>query len=71
MFQLKEVFIYICLKGLNQKECKCLNYFLKRGTRNVYIHHTQNLINEIKELMNNFNPSKPRHRENLKGLRIV
>ena len=41
----------------------------KRGTRNVYIRHTQNLINEIKELINNFDQSKPRHREKLKGLR--
>ena len=41
----------------------------KRGTRNVYIRHRQNLINEIKELINNFDPSKPKHREKLKGLR--
>ena len=41
----------------------------KRGRRNVYIRHTQNLINEIKELIDNFDPSKPRHREKLKGLR--
>ena len=40
-----------------------------RGTCNFYIRHTQNLINEIKELINNFDPSKPRHREKLKGLR--
>ena len=44
-------------------------YPTKRGTRNVYIRHTQNLINEIKELINNFDPSKPRHLEKLKGLR--
>ena len=36
----------------------------KRGTFNVYVRHTQNLINEMKELINNFDPSKPRHREN-------
>ena len=41
----------------------------KRGTRNFYIRHTQNLINKIKELINNFYPSKPRHREKLQGLR--
>ena len=41
----------------------------KRGRPNVYIRHTQNLINEIKELIDNFDPSKPRHREKLKGLR--
>ena len=28
----------------------------KRDTRNVYIRHTQSLINEIKELINNFDP---------------
>ena len=41
----------------------------KRGTRNVYIRHRQNLINEIKELINNFDPSKPKHCEKLKRLR--
>ena len=41
----------------------------KRDTRNVYIRHTQNLINKIKKLTNNFDPSKPRHDEKLKGLR--
>ena len=39
--------------------------------QNVYIRHTQNLINEIKELMNNFDPSKPRHCAKIKGLRLV
>ena len=41
----------------------------KRGTLNVCVRHTQNPINEIKELINNFDPSKSRHREKLKGLR--
>ena len=41
----------------------------KRDTRNVYIRHTQNLINEIKKLINYFDPSKRRHDEKLKGLR--
>ena len=47
-----------------------MNYLVKRrGTLNFYIRHKQNLINEIKELINNFDPSKPSHREKLKGLR--
>ena len=41
----------------------------KRGIRHVYIRHTQDLINEIKELINRFDPSKPRHCEKLNGLR--
>ena len=41
----------------------------KRGTRNVYISHTENLENEIKETIVNFDTSNSRHRERLKGLK--
>ena len=41
----------------------------KRGTRNVYIRHIENLENEIKETIENFDISNSRHRERLKGLR--
>ena len=38
----------------------------------VYILHIQRLINEIKELINNFDPNKFRkHRERLKRLRYI
>ena len=40
----------------------------KRGNV-TFIYDRQNLINQIKELINAFDPSKPRHREKLKGLR--
>ena len=41
----------------------------KRGTRNVYIRHIENLANEIKETLVNFDISNSRHRERLKGLK--
>ena len=41
----------------------------KWGTRNVYIRHTENLENEIKETIVNFDISNSRHRERLKGLK--
>ena len=41
----------------------------KRGTRNVYMSHIENLENEIKETIVNFNINSSRHRERLKGLK--
>ena len=41
----------------------------KRGTRNVYIRHIENLENEIKETLVNFDINNSRHRERLKGLK--
>ena len=41
----------------------------KRGTRNVYIRHIENLENEIKETIANFDIGNSRHRERLKGLK--
>ena len=41
----------------------------KRGTRNVYIRHIENLENEIKETIVNFDISNSRHRKRLKGLK--
>ena len=38
----------------------------KRGTRNVYIRHIENLENEIKETIVNFDINNSRHRESLK-----
>ena len=39
----------------------------KRGTRNVYIRHIENLENEIKKTIPNFDINNSGHRENLKG----
>ena len=41
----------------------------KRGTRNVYIRHIENLENEIKETLVNFDINNSRHQERLKGLK--
>ena len=43
----------------------------KRGTRNVYIRHIENLENEINETIVNFDikNSRENHRERLKGLK--
>ena len=41
----------------------------KKRANVTFLYDRQNLINEIKELINDFDPSKPRHREKLKGLR--
>ena len=41
----------------------------KRETRNVYIRHIENLENEIKEIIANFDIGNSRHRERLKGLK--
>ena len=41
----------------------------KKRANVTFQYDRQNLINEIKELINDFDPSKPRHREKLKGLR--
>ena len=41
----------------------------KRGTRNVYIRHIENLENEIKETLVNFDINNSRHLERLKGLK--
>ena len=41
----------------------------KRGARNVYIRHIENLENEIKETIVNFDIDNSRHRKRLKGLK--
>ena len=41
----------------------------KRGTCNLYIRHIENLENEIKETLVNFDINNSRHRERLKGLK--
>ena len=41
----------------------------KGGTRNVYIQHIENLENEIKERIANFDINNSRHRERIKGLK--
>ena len=40
-----------------------------RGTCNLYIRHIENLENEIKETLVNFDINNSRHRERLKGLK--
>ena len=39
----------------------------KPGTLNVYMRHIENLENEIKEAIVNFDINNSRHRERLKG----